>query len=348
MLDAPLSVGLGPFTLTKTALHWINDGLMAVFFLLVGLEIKRELLEGELSDRRRAALPVIAAAGGMLVPAGVYLAVNLGAPSAQPGWPIPTATDIAFALGVLALLGSRIPPSLRVFLLGLAIIDDLGAIILIALLFTSDLSLHNIVLAGACVGAMVTMNRTGVTRLWPYLLVGVLLWMFVFRSGVHATLAGVVVALCVPLRGIDSDKQSPLKRLERRLHPWVTYGVMPLFAFANAGVSLSGVTLSSLGEGVPLGITLGLFLGKQAGVAAACWIALRTGLGAMPDGASWRSLYGVAILTGVGFTMSLFIGTLAFPDPSSAVDVRLGVLVGSILSALAGLAWLRFAVPVSR
>jgi NhaA family Na+:H+ antiporter len=351
LLERDLRLGVGPLALTKDVLHWINDGLMAVFFMLVGLEIKRELVAGELSDRRRAALPLFGALGGMVGPALIYLALNAGDADAQPGWPIPVATDIAFALGVLALVRRHVAPGLRIFLLGLAIIDDLGAVILIALLFTSDISAQALTWAAACVAVLVGLNRAGVRRLWPYLLVGFLLWLSVLKSGVHATLAGVVIGLCVPLGSKAApegaaggsaavDPSSPLVRLEHALQPWVAFAIMPVFALANAGASLEGFGLQTLAQPVTLGILLGLFLGKQFGVFIACRIAVALGFAQLPAGATWRSLYGVAIITGIGFTMSLFIGSLAFPDGGQDSAMRLGVLAGSLLSAVVGCLWL--------
>jgi len=331
-LATPLRIGLGEFALEKSFLHWINDGLMAVFFMLVGLEIKRELLEGELSDRRRAALPVMGAIGGMIVPAGIYALVNLDSPGTFQGWPIPAATDIAFALGVLSLVRRYIVPGLRVFLLGLAIIDDLGAIILIALLFTADISSQALTLAAVCVAILALLNRFNVERLWPYLAVGLVLWLSVLKSGVHATLAGVVIGTMIPRKAMP--------KLEHALQPWVVFGIMPIFALANAGASLEGVGLHTFTEPVALGIILGLFLGKQLGVFAACWLAVRAGIAQLPAGANWRSLHGVAILTGIGFTMSLFVGSLAFPAGEHDTAVRLGVLTGSTLSAIVGCSWL--------
>lgn len=331
-LDTPIRLGLGEVALQKPLLLWINDGLMAVFFLLVGLEIKRELLTGELSDRRRAALPVIGAIGGMVGPAIIYAWINRHSPDTLAGWPIPAATDIAFALGVLSLMRSRVVPGLRAFLLGLAIIDDLGAIILIAVLFTADISSQALTLAGVCVAVLALFNRFGVTRLWAYLAVGALLWLSVLKSGVHATLAGVVIGAMIP--------RAAMPKLEHALHPWVTFGIMPIFALANAGASLEGVGLHTFTEPVALGIILGLFVGKQLGVFAACWLAVRSGIAQLPAGSSWRTLHGVAIITGIGFTMSLFVGALAFPGGEHDTAVRLGVLTGSALSAVVGCAWL--------
>ncbi|HEY7542989.1 MAG TPA: Na+/H+ antiporter NhaA [Methylomirabilota bacterium] len=335
VLKTPAAVRVGSFEIAKPVLLWINDGLMAIFFLLVGLEIKREFLEGELSGRGAIALPGIAAASAMAVPAAIYLAFNRGGPAAS-GWAIPTATDIAFAVGVLALLGTRAPNSLKVFLLALAIIDDLGAIIIIAMFYTTDLSTRSLVLAGAALALLVALNRSGCARVGAYVLAGVFLWVCVLKSGVHATLAGVALGFAVPLRGATGGQDGPLRRLEHSLHPWVAFGILPVFALANAGVSLTGVALASLMLPIPLGIALGLFGGKQLGASVATWLCIRAGLGALPEGASWLQMYGVCVLTGVGFTMSLFIGTLAFAEEGQVAAVRLGVLAGSLLSAVLG------------
>ncbi|MGA1383912.1 MAG: Na+/H+ antiporter NhaA [Steroidobacteraceae bacterium] len=331
-LGTKIRIGIDGFGLEKSVLLWINDGLMAVFFLLVGLEIKRELLEGELSDRRRAALPVMGAIGGMFVPAGIYAAINFNSPHTLSGWPIPAATDIAFALGVLSLVRRHVAPGLRVFLLGLAIIDDLGAIILIAILFTADLSSQALILAGVCAVILALLNRFGVERLLPYLAVGFFLWLAVLKSGVHPTIAGVVLGTMIPRKAMS--------KLEHTLQPWVVFGIMPIFALANAGASLEGVGLNTFGEPVALGIILGLFLGKQLGVFAACWLAVRSGIAQLPAGSNWASLHGVAIITGIGFTMSLFVGSLAFDTNAYDTAVRLGVLAGSTLSAVVGCLWL--------
>ncbi|AWK86501.1 Na+/H+ antiporter NhaA [Azospirillum thermophilum] len=336
-LATPVAVQVGALAIAKPLLLWINDGLMAVFFLLVGLEIKREMLEGELSSLSSAGLPAIAALGGMIMPAAVYLAINWGNPATTAGWAIPAATDIAFALGVLALLGTRAPASLKLFLLALAIMDDLGAIVIIALFYTADLSLAALGLAGVGLAVLFAMNRMGVTRIAAYVLVGVFLWVCVLKSGVHATLAGVATAFAIPLRTAGGERQaSPLHHLEHTLHPWVAFGILPLFAFANAGVPLTGLTPASLLAPVPLGIALGLFLGKQIGVMGFTWVAIRLGLGRLPEGASWVQFYGMSLLTGIGFTMSLFIGGLAFSGDEYAAAVRIGVLSGSILCAVAG------------
>jgi NhaA family Na+:H+ antiporter len=346
MLGTPVVVQVGSLTIDKPLLLWINDGLMAVFFFLVGLEIKRELLEGRLSTWNQAALPVVGAIGGMAVPALIYVAINHGDPTALNGWAIPAATDIAFALGVLALLGSRVPIALKVFLLALAVIDDLGAIVIIALFYTADLSLTSLAIAGACTAVLIGLNIAGERRIAPYVLVGLVMWVCVLKSGVHATLAGVVIALTVPMRTPDDSELSPLHRLEHALHPWVALFVMPVFAFANAGVALGGLSMADLVAPIPLGIALGLIVGKQVGVFGFAWLATRAGICRLPEGVSWTQIYGAALLAGIGFTMSLFIGTLAFPDAEHAAAVRLGVLSGSILSGLAGYTILRFsAVP---
>ncbi|MFJ3482703.1 Na+/H+ antiporter NhaA [Pseudomonas sp. NPDC090202] len=319
---------------------WINDGLMAVFFLMVGLEIKREVLAGGLATWGQRALPGFAAAGGMLVPALIYVAINAGNPETLSGWAIPAATDIAFALGVLSLLGKRVPTSLKVFLAALAILDDLGAVTIIALFYSSGLNLPMLGASFATLAVLVIMNRMGVQRLLPYLLLGGLLWFFVLQSGVHATLAGVALALCIPLGTRQEEARSPLLLLEEKLHYWVAFAVVPVFGFANAGVSLSGITLGNLVDPVPLGVALGLFVGKQIGVFLAATLAIRAGLATLPEGSNWTQLYGVALLCGIGFTMSLFIGNLAFPGAAHLIDeVKVGVLMGSILSAIAGV-WL--------
>ncbi len=339
-LELPVGVRVGTLELEKPLLLWINDGLMAIFFLLVGLEIKRELLEGELSTREQAMLPCLAALGGMIVPALIYCAANWNDPPALRGWAIPAATDIAFALGVLALLGNRIPSSLKVFLVALAIIDDLGAIVIIALFYTGGLSLWSLGLAAAVMVGLVVLNRVGVRSIAPYMLLGIALWLFVLKSGVHATLAGVVIAIAIPI-GEDEKGLSPLHSLESVLHPWVAFLVMPAFAFANAGVFFAGITPAQLFAGVPLGIALGLFVGKQIGAFGAAWLAIRVGWARMPEDADWGLLYGTCMLAGIGFTMSLFIGTLAFEPASYAAPVRLGVLAGSALSGIVGYVVLR-------
>lgn len=319
--------------------HWINDGLMAVFFMLVGLEIKREMLVGQLSSWSQRALPGFAALGGMLIPALIYIAVNWGNSETLSGWAIPAATDIAFALGVLSLLGKRVPISLKIFLSALAILDDLGAVLIIALFYTSGLSVSMLLASLAVIVILVALNRCGVTKLSPYLIAGALLWFFMHQSGIHATLAGVILALCIPLGDADNESKSPLIHLEEKLHPWVAFAVVPIFGFANAGVSLAGISPDNLIDPVPLGVTLGLLLGKQIGVFGLAALAIRTGLAKMPEGCGWSQLYGVALLCGIGFTMSLFIGALAFPGSPHLVDeVKVGVLMGSIISAILGIA----------
>ncbi|UUQ63458.1 Na+/H+ antiporter NhaA [Pseudomonas fuscovaginae UPB0736] len=339
LLEVPVVAQIGALKIAKPLLLWINDGLMALFFLLIGLEVKREVLEGHLSKPSQVILPGAAAIGGMLVPALVYWILNRDDPTALGGWAIPMATDIAFALGVLALLGKRVPVSLKLFLMTLAIIDDLGAIIVIAMFYSGELSGLSLLLAGACLLALIAMNRLGVIKLAPYLIVGLILWVCVLKSGVHATLAGVTLAFCIPLRTKNAEP-SPLLSLEHALHPWVAYGILPLFAFANAGVSLTGVTLESFTHHVPLGIAAGLLIGKTVGVFGLTWLAIKVGMATLPQGANWGQVFGVAILCGIGFTMSLFVGSLAFVAGSSdyvGMD-RMGILTGSILAALIGYA----------
>lgn len=323
-----------------SVLHWINDALMAVFFLLVGLEIKREILDGQLSTWSRRVLPGLAAVGGMAAPALIYAALNAGDSVALRGWAIPTATDIAFALGVLALLGSRVPVSLKVFLTALAIIDDLGAVAIIAAFYTSDLEVLWLGLAGLILLALVALNRSGAERLLPYLALGVFLWFFVLKSGVHATLAGVALAFTIPLQpspGRPDDPDSPLHVLEHALHYLVAFLIVPIFGFANAGISLSGIDLDAVLAPIPLGITAGLLVGKQIGVFLTSWAAVKLDWADRPDGASFAQIYGTSLLCGIGFTMSLFIGLLAFPNsPELQNSVKVGVLVGSVLSACAG------------
>lgn len=343
MLGIPVEVRVGALQIAKPLLLWVNDGLMAVFFLLVGLELKRELVEGELSDWRRALLPAIAAVGGMLGPALIYVLANQGDSFALRGWAIPTATDIAFALGVLALLGSRVPVGLKVLLTSIAIFDDIGAIAIIALFYTDDLSIAALAVAGTCVVVLIALNRLHVVARNAYLLVGIVMWVALLKSGVHATLSGVVLAMCIPIRARAPGAPSPLKSLESDLHNTVALAILPLFAFCNAGVPLRGVGIGELLHPVPLGIALGLIVGKQAGIFGACWLAIRLRVGALPLGMSWQSLYGLSLLCGIGFTMSLFIGSLAF-DTSHACfvfDERLGIVLGSLLSGAAGYAVLR-------
>lgn len=344
VLDTPVEIHISNFAIAKPLLLWINDGLMAIFFFLIGLELKREVIEGELSDPSRVALPVFAAVGGMLVPAAIFSAFNSGDPVAMKGWAIPAATDIAFALAALKLLGNAVPTALKLFLVTLAITDDLGAIVIIALFYTDDLSVSSLSVALLMAGLLALMNWRGVNRIAPYLLLGVIMWVAVLKSGVHATLAGVILAFFIPLRDKQNPEHSPLRELEHDLHPAVAFGILPVFAFANTGVPLQGIGLDTLLEPIPLGIALGLFLGNQIGIMGFSWIAIKAKVGQLPDGVSWTELYGVALLCGIGFTMSLFISSLAFEQggPDFAVDDRLGIIVGSTLSALCGYFWLRF------
>jgi NhaA family Na+:H+ antiporter len=347
LLSTLVAIRVGDFEIAKPFLLWVNDGLMAIFFLTVGLEIKREVVKGELSNPATVALPVISAVGGMAAPALIYVAINWGDPVAMKGWAIPSATDIAFALGVLALLGDRVPQSLKLFLLTLAIVDDLGAIVVIALFYTADISPTSLAVAGLAAAVLLGLNRKRVVTITPYIAVGVVLWVAVLKSGVHATLAGVLIALFIPLRTDDPPGQSPLERLLHDLHPTVAYGILPVFAFCNTGISLDGLSLGSLAQPVPLGIATGLFFGKQIGVLGLAWLAVRLGIGRLPVGASWPAMAGIALLCGVGFTMSLFISSLAFEQGGAGlgVDDRLGILVGSILSAVVGYGVLRRTLP---
>jgi Na+:H+ antiporter, NhaA family len=345
LLDLPIEVRIGSFEIAKPVLLWINDGLMAIFFFLVGLELKREVIEGHLSSLRRASLPAIAAVGGMLVPAFIYWALNKNDPLASGGWAIPTATDIAFALGVLSLLGDRVPTALKALLLSIAVFDDLGAIIVIAVFYTADLSTMSLGFATVFILGLACLNRCQVVRPAAYLLLGVALWIAVLKSGVHATFAGVVVAMFIPLNVPVSkegkgENESLLRSLEHALHPWVAFGVLPVFAFANAGVSFLDFSFSDVLHPVPLGIMSGLFWGKQAGVFLLCWLAVRLGVASLPRGVRWPHLYGLSLLCGIGFTMSLFIASLAFEhgDTEFFGLERLGILIGSLISGLCGYA----------
>jgi len=335
-LKLKLSIRIGEFGLDKPLVLWINDGLMAVFFLLVGIEIKRELIEGQFEDKKKAVLPFIAALGGMIVPALFYYARNHADSVALAGWAIPCATDIAFALGILSLAGPSVPTSIRLFLTAVAVIDDLLSIIVIAVFYTAELSTPALAVAGLAIVALFALNRLRVVKLAPYALLGLVLWVAVLKSGVHATLAGVVLAFCIPLRAVNDHGESPAKSLEHALVPWVNWFVLPLFAFANAGLPLLDLKASALLEPVPSGIALGLLLGKPLGICGSIWIASRLGLGSPPDGATFRHLLGMGFLGGIGFTMSLFIGSLAFSDVEQAAAVRLGVLVGSLLAGVVG------------
>lgn len=336
LLSTPVVVQIGALEIAKPLVLWINDGLMAIFFFLVGLEIKREVLQGELSSFDKAALPIFAAIGGMAAPALIYVSFNWADPETIRGWAIPAATDIAFALGILALLGSRAPVSLKIFLLAVAIIDDLGAIVIIAIFYTADLSLSALGLAAVGFAGLLALNLFGIKRITPYVLIGAFMWVCVLKSGVHATLAGVLTALVIPMQGRTPEAQSPLHRVEHDLHPWVAFMVLPIFAFANAGVSFEGLSLGAILAPVPIGIALGLYLGKPIGVVAMSWLAVKLGVTKLPASMGWPQLLGVACLTGVGFTMSLFIGGLAFDSADKLNEVRIGVLMGSILSGITG------------
>jgi Na+:H+ antiporter, NhaA family len=338
-LRTPVELRFGAFAIAKPLLLWINDGLMAVFFFLVGLEVKREIVQGELSSLDKAGLPLAAAIGGMAVPALVFVVVNQAQPANLAGWAIPAATDIAFALGVLALLGKRVPAALKILLLAVAIIDDIGAIAIIAVFYTAEVSALALALSVLGIVVLFALNRSGVTRIAPYVLVGIFLWACVLKSGVHATLAGVITALAVPLR--NPRGASPLEQLEHNLHPWIAFAVLPLFAFANAGVSFAGLRFADLLAPLPSGIALGLVVGKQVGVFGAMLLAIRFGLARLPAGVSWVQLWGLACLTGIGFTMSLFIGSLAFDSDATMDQVKIGVLAGSLLAGLLGYLVLR-------
>ncbi|MFK8052133.1 MAG: Na+/H+ antiporter NhaA [Woeseiaceae bacterium] len=338
LIDSLFEIRLGDFSIAKPLLLWVNDGLMAVFFLLIGLELKRELMEGHLSDPREIALPAAGALGGMAIPAIIYALINSADPVALKGWAIPAATDIAFALAILALLGDRVPATLKVFLISVAIFDDLAAIVIIALFYSGELSTTALVVAGLCLPFLFALNKAGVMRKTPYLLLGLVMWVAVLKSGVHATLAGVVLAFFIPLKGGDEYGHSPAKMLEHSLHSSVNFFVLPIFAFANAGLNLTGSGLDSLVHQVPLGIFLGLVIGKQIGVFGLCAIAVKAGLARLPSGVSWRHIYGAGLLCGVGFTMSLFIGSLAFEETGVNLlfDERLGIIAGSLVSGIAG------------
>jgi len=342
-LDAPVEVRVGAINVAKPALLWINDGLMAVFFFLIGLELKREFLEGELASLRQVALPAVGALGGMIVPVAVFVLLNHADPAALRGWAIPAATDIAFAVGVLAILGSRVPLSLKVFLTSLAIFDDVGAILIIALFYTEHLTSAALLFAGVMIVALLLLNRWGVANKAPYLIIGIALWVAVLKSGIHATIAGVILALFIPLRPDVPGGSSPLREMERDLHSTVSYGILPLFAFANAGISLEGIRPTSLIHPLPLGIAAGLFLGKQVGVFLFSYLAVKMGIARPLESVGWKAFYGVSVLCGIGFTMSLFISSLAF-EPGSlgeSVDERIGIIAGSFLSAIVGYAVLR-------
>ncbi|QYK06149.1 Na+/H+ antiporter NhaA [Shewanella zhangzhouensis] len=344
-LNTEMQVRFGALDINKPLLLWINDGLMALFFLLIGLEVKRELLEGALSSPSKASLPTFAAIGGMLVPAAIYLFFNFDDPVTKVGWAIPAATDIAFALGIMALLGNRVPVALKVFLLALAIIDDLGVIVIIALFYSTDLSMLSLVIAAIAVTGLVALNRKGVTSLAPYGVLGIILWIAVLKSGVHATLAGVVIAFCIPLRAKDGS--SPSEHLEHSLHPWSNFLILPVFAFANAGVPLGNVGFDSILSPVPVGIALGLLLGKPIGVLLFSYLAVKLRWAELPKGIGWQQIAPVAVMCGIGFTMSMFIASLAFEHGGELYGdlARIGILLGSLFAAVIGYFWLSKVLP---
>ena len=338
-----VEIRVGTLEIAKPLLLWINDGLMAVFFFLVGLELKREVIEGELSDIKKIALPGIGAIGGMIFPAAIYVFLNSGDNLSLQGWAIPAATDIAFALGILALLGNRVPNSLKMFLTSLAIFDDIGAILIIAFFYTENISITSLLVVCCCIPVLIIFNKTGVVSKSPYILIGVIMWIATLKSGVHATLAGVVLAMFIPLNSTTESTGSPLKELEHDIHNVVAFFILPVFAFANAGIELTDLTINKALHGVPLGIAAGLFFGKQIGIFGLCWLAIKLKLAKLPNGMNWRSLYGTAATCGVGFTMSLFIGSLAFEETGVDLlfDERLGIIVGSVASGLVGYFLLR-------
>lgn len=338
LLSTPVEVRVGGLEIAKPLLLWINDGLMAVFFFLVGLELKRELLEGELSDKRNIILPGVGAIGGMVIPAMIYLYFNGSDEVAVKGWAIPAATDIAFALGVLTLLGSRVPISIKIFLTSLAIFDDIGAIIIIAIFYTSKISITALVVVAICIPILAFMNKRNLLSKSPYILIGIIMWIATLKSGVHATLAGVILAMFIPLRSNTDPNISPLKSMEHDLHSVVAFFVLPIFAFANAGISFSNVGVDQLFHNVPVGIALGLFVGKQVGIFGICWLFIKLKLAQLPPGMNWGALYGTSALCGIGFTMSLFVGSLAFEETGVNLlfDERLGIIVGSLASGVVG------------
>ncbi len=347
LLDTPVEIRVGTFGIAKPLLLWINDGLMAIFFFLVGLELKRELIEGELSDKRNIILPGVGAIGGMVVPALIYFYFNADDPEAIRGWAIPTATDIAFALGVLTLLGSRVPTSLKVFLTSLAIFDDIGAILIIAVFYTAKISELALIVVACCLPILFYLNRRNVESKSVYVMVGLVMWVALLKSGVHATLAGVVLAMFIPLKLKSRTGYSPLKSLEHDLHSVVAFFVLPIFAFANAGLSLEGMGIGQVTEGVPMGIAAGLFIGKQIGIFGLCWLVIKLNFARLPDGMSWSTLYGTAVLCGIGFTMSLFIGSLAFEESEMSFFFgdRLGIILGSLVSGVVGYLVLNASLP---
>ena len=346
LLDTPVEVRVGALEIAKPLLLWINDGLMAVFFFVIGLELKREMLEGELSSAQAIALPAFAAIGGMVVPAALYVLFNNGDPVAMEGWAIPTATDIAFALAILTLLGDRVPLALKTFLVSLAIFDDVGAIIIIAIFYTSNISTISLIIAAVCIAILALLNRANIYRLTPYMFFALIMWIAVLKSGVHATLAGVVLAMFIPLARDPETGRSPLRALEHDLHALVAFIILPIFAFANSGLNVMNMGVEQIMHPVTIGIALGLFVGKQLGVFTFAWLAVKMGLAKLPRDVDWKQVYGVSLLCGIGFTMSLFIGSLAFENSGGDLffDERLGIIAASILSAICGYLWLNKAL----
>ena len=347
IITTPVHIRVGPLEIAKPLLLWVNDGLMASFFFLVGLELKRELLIGELSDKSKVILPALGALGGMLVPSLIYIAVNFQDPVAMRGWAIPAATDIAFALGILSLLGSRVPISLKILLTSLAIFDDIGAIVIIAFFYTESISLAALAVVGVCLCFLFLMNRKGQETISMYIFIGSIMWVALLKSGVHATLAGVILAMFIPMHSRKDPDHSPLKEIEHDLHSAIAFFVLPIFAFCNSGINLSNSTLEFFTHGVPVGIALGLFFGKQAGIFTFIWLGIKLKISTMPKGMTWGSLYGMATLCGIGFTMSLFIGSLAFDQTSTLMvfDERLGIVVGSLMSGIVGTLILKKTLP---
>ena len=347
LIDTPVEIRIGPLQIAKPLLLWVNDGLMAIFFFLVGLELKREILEGELADRRKIVLPGLGAIGGMVVPAAIYFYFNSNDPVALKGWAIPTATDIAFALGVLTLLGPRVPVSLKVFLTSVAIFDDIGAILIIAFFYTSKISFTALAVSAFCILVLFLLNHRGVVKISAYLVVGLVMWVALLKSGVHATLAGVILALFIPMRSAANPDSSPLKKIEHELHSIVALMILPVFSFCNSGISFEGLNYQALLHDIPLGIALGLFFGKQFGVFAFCWLGIKLRVAQLPNEMSFTSLYGVALLCGIGYTMSLFIGSLAFEETGVDLifDERLGIITGSLASGILGYFILRASLP---
>ncbi len=348
LLEIPVEIRFGALHIAKPLILWINDGLMAIFFFLIGLELKRELIEGELSEPKKIILPAFAAIGGMVFPALIYASLNWNDPAALRGWAIPAATDIAFALGILAVFGKRVPIALKIFLVSLAIMDDMGAIVIIAIFYTSELSTSSLIIATVSLVILAIFNKRNIRTLPPYILVGIILWIAVLKSGVHATLAGVLLAFFIPLKTSSKDERSLAKSLEHDLHGSVYYVIIPIFAFANAGVPLDGMGIDTLLEPIPLGIIMGLFFGKQIGIMLFSFIAVKSGIASLPDEINWKQLYGVALLCGVGFTMSLFIGSLAFEQGGTEATLmtdRLGILIGSTISAITGYLYLNKVLP---